>query len=115
MIWAGGEAGSALGGVAAPYALRGVFESGIGLAACGMLTLLLEYRKSWITDAIWTALAGWLFVVAGAQMAASAAGTRLMARRYYGSVPLNQSAHQAPGQMGRLPSSGLSPPGGHFP
>src|SRR5258708_29823621 len=51
-----------------------------------MLTSMFEYRKSGRTGAIWAALAVWLFVVAGSQMQASAAGARLVARSFYGSL-----------------------------
>src|SRR5260370_24587280 len=110
MILAGGAAGWALAGVGGPCALRGVFEFGIGLAACGMLTLMLEYRKSWITDAIWAALAVWLFVAAGAQMAASAAGARLMARSFYGSVRVVESGIEGTGQNERSLIHGVIAP-----
>ena len=46
MVSLGGAIGSALAGAAAPLMLRGVYEFSLGLAACGMLTLMLEYRKS---------------------------------------------------------------------
>jgi hypothetical protein len=52
---------------------------------------MLAYRKSWQTDVIWTALAVWLFVVAGSQMQASAAGSRLVARSFYGSLRVKDS------------------------
>src|SRR6266853_564893 len=86
MISLGGTLGSALVGVAAPYYFNGIYEFPIGLAACGMLTIMLEYRESWQTDVIWAGLAVRLFVVAGSQMQASAAGARLVARSFYGSL-----------------------------
>ncbi len=89
-ISVGGAVGSLLVGVAAPLMLSGVVEFPLGLAACGLLTLLLEYRKngrrSWIFDIAATALAIWLVVVARAQMTTMASGTLLMERSFYGSV-----------------------------
>jgi hypothetical protein len=101
MVSSGGAAGSALVCVAAPLVFRGVFEFAVGLAAAGMLTLMLEYRKSWRTDAIWSSLAIWLWVVAGAQMSASAAGARLMARSFYGSLRVVDSLDPATSQPQR--------------
>ena len=74
---------------------RGVFEFAIGLAAVGMLTLMLEYRKSWWTDVIWASFAIWLWVVAGAQMSASVAGAHLIARSFYGSLRVVDSLDAA--------------------
>ena len=101
MVSLGGALGSALVGVAAPLVLRGVYEFPMGLAACGMLTLMLEYRKSWRTDAIWATLAVWLLVVTGAQMSASAVGTRLMARSFYGALRVTDSIDPAAGEPQR--------------
>jgi hypothetical protein len=103
MVSLGGALGSLLVGVAAPLLFRGVYEFAIGLAACGMLTLMLEYRKSWWTDAVWAALAVWLFVVAGAQMSATAAGAgvRFMARSFYGSLRVVDSIDPTTNQLQR--------------
>ena len=101
MVSLGGAVGSALVGVAAPLVFRGIYEFSLGLAACGMVTLMLEYRKSWRSDAIWAILAVWLLVVTGAQMSASAAGTRFMARSFYGSLRVTDSIDPATGEAQR--------------
>jgi hypothetical protein len=89
-ISVGGALGSVAAGVIAPIILKGVFEFPLSLAACGLLTLLLEYRQNgrytWVSDIAWAALAIWLVVVARAEMTTTAAGTRLMERSFYGSV-----------------------------
>jgi hypothetical protein len=101
MVALGGAVGSALVSVAAPLLLRGVYEFPLGLAACGMLTLMLEYRKAWWSDAGWAILAVWLCMVAGAQMSASAAGNRFMARSFYGSLRVADSVNPATGERQR--------------
>jgi hypothetical protein len=101
MVSLGGAIGSALAGAAAPLMLRGVYEFPMGLAACGMLTLMLEYRKAWWSDAGWAILAVWLCVVAGAQMTAAAAGSRFMARSFYGSLRVADSVNPATGEQQR--------------
>jgi hypothetical protein len=101
MVSLGGAAGSALVGVAAPLVFRGVYEFSLGLAMCGMLALMLEYRKSWRWDAIWAILAVWLLVVTGAQKSASAAGSRFMARSFYGSLRVTDSIDPATGEPQR--------------
>jgi len=45
LISAGGVLGSVLVGIVAPYVLNGVFEFSLGLAGCGLLTLLLDTEK----------------------------------------------------------------------
>ena len=97
----GGALGSVLVAVAAPLLLRGVYEFPLGLAACGMLTLMLEYRKAWWSDVGWAILAVWLCAVAGAQISASAAGNRLMARSFYGSLRVADSVDPATGENQR--------------
>ncbi|MEP6534197.1 MAG: fused MFS/spermidine synthase [Bryobacteraceae bacterium] len=101
MIALGGAVGAVLVGVAAPVYLKGVYEFPFGLAACGMIILMLEYRKSWQTDIVWAALAVWLLVVAGAEMRASAAGARLIARSFYGSVRVTDGVESGTGQPQR--------------
>jgi hypothetical protein len=101
MVSLGGAAGSALVGVAAPLVFRGVYEFSLGLAMCGMLALMLEYRKSWRWDAIWAILAVWLLVVTGAQKSASAGGSRFMARSFYGSLRVTDSIDPATGEPQR--------------
>jgi spermidine synthase len=86
MISFGGALGSLLAAVGAPLMLHGIFEFALGLAGCGMLALLLEYRKSWITDIVWAGLAIWLLVVARWQIGKFGEGTRFMERSFYGVV-----------------------------
>jgi spermidine synthase len=87
--------------VAAPLWFRGIYEFPIGLAACAMLTLMMEYRKSWRTDVIWAALAVWLFAVGGAQIKAFEAGARVTARSFYGSLRVIDSIDATTGQPKR--------------
>ena len=101
MVALGGALGSLLAGVAAPLLLRGVYEFPLGLAACGMLTMMLEYRKARWSDAGWAILAVWLCTVAGAQISAYAAGNRFMARSFYGSLRVADSVNPATGENQR--------------
>lgn len=82
----GGTIGSVLVALAAPVYFKGIYEFSVGLAACGMLTLMLYLKKSIWTDLVWTCLAVWLFVAAGAQMQAYSNGALLTARSFYGSL-----------------------------
>jgi hypothetical protein len=101
MVSLGGAAGSALVAVAAPLLFRSVYEFSLGLAACAALALILEYRRSLLTDALWAGLAVWLVVVSGAQITATAAGSRLMARSLYGSVRVSDSINPRTGESER--------------
>ncbi len=101
MISLGSAAGSVLVAIAAPMYLNGVYEFPIALAACGMLTLMLEYRKSWRTDVVWAALTVWLVVVAWAQMQAFAGGAYLMARSFYGSIRVTDAMEKGTKQPER--------------
>ena len=101
MVSLGGAAGSALVAVAAPLLFRSVYEFSLGLAACAALALILEYRKSMLTDALWAGLAVWLVVVAGAQITSTVAGSRFMARSLYGSVRVSDSINSKTGEPER--------------
>jgi SAM-dependent methyltransferase len=51
-----------------------------------MLTLLLEYGKTWIKDLLWSAVALAVVMSAGAQIKSYSAGARSMGRNFYGGV-----------------------------
>jgi hypothetical protein len=91
MVALGGAAGAALVSLGAPFLLPAYFDLAVALAACGLITLMMEYRKSVVTDIAWTALAIWLAVVVGAYVQSSRANARLLTRNFYGSLRVVES------------------------
>lgn len=82
--------GGALGGVTmallATHLLPAHFDLPLAVAACALLTLMLEYRKNWVTDIAWTAVAIGLTVMAVTYVRSAAAGVRVMVRNFYGGL-----------------------------
>jgi len=62
-----------------PMTLAGIFDLPATLVGCAMLTVLLEYRKSWITDLLWIGLAIAVVMAAAARIRAYSAGARVWA------------------------------------
>jgi SAM-dependent methyltransferase len=92
LISLGSAIGALLVSVVAPLVLTGYFDFSVALAACAILTLMLEYRKSWVTDLIWTALAVAVLVSAGAQIQAYVKDARITARNFYGGLRVSDAA-----------------------
>jgi SAM-dependent methyltransferase len=86
LISLGCAIGALLVSVIFPMTLPGIFDFPATLVACAMLTLLLEYGKSWIRDLLWTAVAVAAVTSAGAQIQSYSAGARAMGRNFYGGV-----------------------------
>ena len=86
MIALGGAVGALLVGMVAPIVLLGTYELPLALAACALFTLLLEYKKWWVTDIVWTALGVGVFVAAGVQIQAYKLPARVLMRSFYGGL-----------------------------
>lgn len=80
--------GGALGGISvglgAPYLLRGYFELPIALSACCLALLLLEFRRSLMTDAVLALLAAWAMVTSAVYIRSVEAEAVVIARNFYG-------------------------------
>ena len=86
MMSLGGALGAAAAALGAPYLLRGSYELPVALAMCGMATLMLEYRRAWWSDAIWTAVAVGALVSASAVRKSSETGALAVTRNFYGGL-----------------------------
>jgi hypothetical protein len=84
MISAGGAIGSLMVGMMATRLLRGYFELPIGIALCGFVPLLLEYRKHIITDIAWTGVAVGTLVAAGSSILSFERSALVAGRNFYG-------------------------------
>jgi len=82
----GGAVGGVGVGLGAPYLLRGYYELPIGLAACAMTTLFLEYRRSWSGDMLWAVVAVWALVVASSSINAAERDAKVVERNFYGGL-----------------------------
>jgi SAM-dependent methyltransferase len=92
MIALGGALGALMVGVVAPAVLVGPYDLAMAVAACGLFTLLLVYRKWWVTDLAWTAIAVGVFVAAGLQVRNYKAPARVMMRNFYGGLRVVDAA-----------------------
>jgi SAM-dependent methyltransferase len=86
MISLGGALGALMVGLVAPIVLVGSYELPLALAGCALFTLLLEYRKWWLTDIVWTAVAVGVLVAATMQVRAYKAPARVLMRSFYGGL-----------------------------
>lgn len=86
MLSLGGALGAVLVGMVAPRVLLGSYELALAVAACAFLTLMLEYRKSWVTDIVWTAVAVGAIIAAGLQVRSYKAPARVLMRSFYGGL-----------------------------
>lgn len=86
MVALGGALGALLVGLVAPRVLAGPYEFSIALAACALVTLLLQYRKSWAADVAWTVVAVGTFIAAGMQIRGYKAPARVLMRSFYGGL-----------------------------
>jgi SAM-dependent methyltransferase len=86
MLALGGALGALAVGTVAPKVLLGAYELPIALAGCALFTLLLEYRKWWLTDVAWAAIAIGAFVAAGIQVRAYKTPARVLMRSFYGGL-----------------------------
>jgi len=86
MIALGGAIGAILVGLGAPYLLLGSYELPLALAACALFTLLLEYKKWWVTDLVWASVAVGVFVSAGTEIRAYKNHSVLLTRNFYGGL-----------------------------
>ncbi|MBL8232884.1 MAG: fused MFS/spermidine synthase [Bryobacterales bacterium] len=82
----GGALGALLVAVAAPMFLKSIVELPITIAACAVIALFLEYRKHWLTDILWAALAVGAVVAAAVQVKTLALENRQMVRNFYGAL-----------------------------
>ncbi len=86
MMSLGGALGAAAAALGAPYLLRGSYELPVALVMCGMATLLLEYRRAWWSDVLWTAVAVGTLVSASAVRKSSETGALAVTRNFYGGL-----------------------------
>jgi SAM-dependent methyltransferase len=86
MMALGGALGGVSVGLGAPYLLRGYYELPIGLAACAMTALFLEYRQSWTRDMLWAVVAVWSVVVASSSISAAEREAKVVDRNFYGGL-----------------------------
>jgi hypothetical protein len=83
--------GGVLVSLGAPLLLPGYWEFPLALAGCALLTLMLEYRKHWASDIIWTAVAVASVVAAMALVASLRQGATVMVRNFYGGLRILDS------------------------
>ena len=86
MMSLGGAAGAAVAALGAPYLLRGSYEMSIALVLCAVATLMLEYRRAWWSDILWTALAVGTLVSATTVKQSSEANSLAVTRNFYGGL-----------------------------
>jgi hypothetical protein len=86
LISAGGAIGGLLVSVLAPLLLSGYFELTLSMAACSVLILMLEYRKSWITDALFSAIAIASISLTMFQVRGYTVDARVALRNFYGGL-----------------------------
>ena len=68
LISLGSAIGALLVSVVAPLILEGYFEFPVVLVGCALMTLMLEYRKAWVTDLSGRPWRSPRLVLAGAQI-----------------------------------------------
>jgi len=83
--------GGLLISIGAPYVLTGYYEFPLALAVCGMFTLLLEYRKHWAWDLVWTGTAVGSLVACIA-LISSFQQARVTVRNFYGGLRILESS-----------------------
>jgi SAM-dependent methyltransferase len=86
MIALGGALGALSVGFLAPAVLVGSYDLPVVLAAGALFTMLLEYKKWWVTDVLWAAVAVGVFVAAGVQIRAYEYSARVLVRNFYGGL-----------------------------
>ena len=91
MVSLGGMLGGLLISIGAPYALTGYYEFPLALAVCAMFTLLLEYRKHWAWDLVWTGTAVGSLVACIA-LISSFQQARVTVRNFYGGLRILESS-----------------------
>jgi hypothetical protein len=82
----GGAAGALAIAVGAPLALKYYFELAVVLVACAMLALMVNYRRHWLADAAWAAVAVGTVVSALLQVQAFREGNLSASRNFYGAL-----------------------------
>ena len=110
--------GGALGGVTvallAPRFLPAHFDLPIAIAGCALLTLMLEYRKNWMKDIVWTSLAIGLTVMAATYVRSAVAGSRILARNFYGGLRVMDVDAKDPVNARRMLVHGVISHGSQF-
>ena len=86
MLSLGGAAGAVLVSLLAPRFFRGYYELPIGVFLCAMLVLFMVYRKWWVTDVAWAAIAIGALVSARVQIRSFESDNRVTVRNFYGSL-----------------------------
>ena len=91
MLALGGALGAIVVGLAAPLVLAGPYELAVAVAAAGFVTMLMEYRKSLVTDVVWAAVAVGVVVAARAQVLSYQAPAKIQERNFYGTLRVVES------------------------
>jgi spermidine synthase len=93
MLSLGGALGALIVALGAPYVLSGNYELPIALALSAMAALFLEYRRHWISDIAWAAVAV-AAVVSASTIVRSMQGSALVSsRNFYGGLRIVQDAN----------------------
>jgi hypothetical protein len=106
LVSAGGAIGGFCVSVLAPLLLSGYFEFTLSIAACAGMMLILEYRKNWIGDVVFTALAVGALSLTIFQMRTYATDVRVIMRNFYGGLRVLDSDAGTP-QARRVLAHGL--------
>ena len=75
--------------------LTGYYEFPLALAVCAMFTLMLEYRKHWVWDLVWTGTAVGSLVACIA-LISSFQQARVTVRNFYGGLRILDSSGEMP-------------------
>ncbi len=86
MMSLGGALGAAVTALGAPYLLQGNYELPIALVLCAAATLVLEYRRAWWSDILWTGLAVATLVSATAVKRSAETDALAVTRNFYGGL-----------------------------
>ncbi len=86
MLSIGGALGGILVGLVAPKVFPGYFELPVGLSACALLLLFINFRKWWLSDLIGSCLLVAVVVTCGHYINSFSESSLVMERNFYGGL-----------------------------
>jgi hypothetical protein len=114
MISLGGALGALAVGMAAPLMFTGFFELPLIIAACGLLALIMNFQKHWISDLIWAGVAAGLCTAAGIEIHGTMSSAKVLARNFYGSLRIIDTIEKDPQTSRRMLVHGVINHGTQF-